>query len=1073
MDVVSWLRSLGLEQYVGSFHDNAIDGDVLRDLTDQDLRNLGVSALGHRKKLLDAIRRLKASGDDRWPAPAVHSPASERRQVTVLFADIAGFTALSRELDAEELHKVVGGFFERVDPIVVAHGGYLNKHIGDCVMGVFGAPISYGNDAVRAVHAALEIRDAVSELADVHGRRLQIHAGVAGGQVVASTTGSVSHHEYTVTGESVNLASRLAAAAPPGDILISDAVMRMTRGKIDCVDGGWLNVKGFAEPVRAWQVVRCRTEASTDAGPLVGRQAELQIFGAAVASCRASGRGQVFYVRGEAGIGKTRLVEEFQRVARDGGFDCHAALVLDFGGGAGRDAIGALVRSLLNISLTDGPAASQAGLDSALAAGLVNQDELVFLDDLLDLPQPPDLRVLVDAMDNEARRAGRIRVPASLVQRASRARPILIIVEDVHWADETTLAQLSEIALATARSRSILAMTSRVEGDPSGSGWREEVAEASLVTLDLGPLQLEDARALASGLLAASSSFVERCVARAAGNPLFLEQLLAETQQSLGAQEVPGSVQSLMQARVDRVDPVDRTALQAASILGLRVELGALRYLIGKPHYQPNQLIEHRLLRYHGEAIMFSHALIRDAVYETLLRNRRRDLHLAAAEWFAASDDPVLRAEHLDRAEDTRAAAAYLSAVQLLVGSYRYENALRLSDRGLEIAALPVDRYELAQSRAEILEQLGRVRDAVAAYDLALTAAIDDRARCSVLIGRAGARRTIDDMDGAFADLEQAENTASQLGFTAELARIHFLRGNLYFPSGNAEACSHEHEQALELAKRAGSVELEAMALGGLADAQFIRVRMVSAYELFERCVSLAQEHGFARIAAANRPMAAMAQFYSGSAAAALEIALLAIAETAKIGHKRGEILAQNAAALCYRELQQHGKALDHTQAALNLAISVGAKRFEALSLYIHASLLRLSGDSDGALDQVKHALAIARETGIGFAGPRVLGELALITDDPEVRASSLGEAEGLLARGAAVLNQLEFRRSAIEACIKGGDWDAAEHHAKVLEDYTRAEPLAWAERVIARARESVADHRFRAMSTPGKGEQS
>jgi class 3 adenylate cyclase/tetratricopeptide (TPR) repeat protein len=1070
VDVVSWLRSLGLEQYIGSFQENAIDSEVLRDLTDEDLRNLGVSALGHRKKLLDAIRQLKAPGDGQ-PSPASHRLAGERRQVTVLFADIAGFTALSRELDAEELHDLVGAFFELVDPIIVAHGGYLNKHIGDCVMGVFGAPVAHGNDALRAVHAALEVRDAVSELAESHGRRLQVHSGVAGGQVIASTTGSVTHHEYTVTGESVNLASRLAAAAPPGDILISDAVMRATRGKLDCLDAGWLTIKGFAEPVRAWQVLRRSTDVPSGTARLVGREEELQIFRAAAAACRASGRGQALYIRGEAGIGKTRLVEEFQRLAHADGFDCYSALVLDFGGGKGRDAIGALVHSLLGISLADETRARCRALELAQAKGLVAEDEIVFLNDLLDLPQPSELRALVNAMDNQTRRTGRITAAAALVQRISRDRPILIVVEDLHWADEMTLAHLAAIAAASAHCMTMLAMTSRGEGDSLDSKWRAQVAEAPLVTLDLGPLQLEDARALASGLLATSGSFVERCVERAAGNPLFLEQLLAETQQRVGTVEVPGSVQSLMQARLDRLDGDDKTALQTASVLGQRFELRALRHLLGDTLYTPDNLFEHRLLRAHGEAVLFGHALLRDAAYETLLRSRRHDLHLAAAEWFAANDDPVSRAEHLDRAEDLRAAAAYLSAAQMLVGSYRYETALPLADRGVEIAVVRGQRYELAHSRAEILERLGRMREAVAAYDLALASATDDRARCRVQIDRAGARRTIDDMDGAFADLEQAQAIASQLGLREELARIHFLRGNLYFPSGNADACSREHERALELAKKAGSVELEAMALGGLADAQFVRARMVSAHKVFDRCVRLADEHGLVSIAAANRPMAAHAHYFSGNTAVALDIALLAIGEAARIGYKRGESLGHNAAALCYRELQQYDKALDHLDAGLILVKSLGARRFEAVGRCVIADVLRLIGDMDGALHHVTQALAIARETGMAFAGPRILGELALITDDPEVRASSLAEAEALLAKGAAVLNQLEFRRSAIEACLKGGDWDAAERHAESLEDYTRGEPLLWAERVIARARERVAEGRLRAGSATARRE--
>ncbi|OWK22566.1 hypothetical protein AJ87_42150 [Rhizobium yanglingense] len=235
---------------------------------------------------------------------------------------------------------------------------------------------------------------------------------------------------------------------------------------------------------------------------------------------------------------------------------------------------------------------------------------------------------------------------------------------------------------------------------------------------------------------------------------------------------------------------------------------------------------------------------------------------------------------------------------------------------------------------------------------------------------------------------------------------------------------------------------------------------MVSAYKLFDRCVRLAQEHGFFGIVAANRPMAATAQYYSGDTSAALDTALLAINEAGKVGHKRGESLAHNAAVLCYRELQQYSKAFDHLGAGLPLVKSLGARRLLAVGLYNRASLLRLTGDMDGALHQVNEALAIARETGMAFAGPRILGELALITDDPEVRASSLAEAEGLLAKGAAVLNQLEFRKSAIEACIKGGNWEAVERHANLLEDYTRSEPLAWAARIIARARERLAERR-------------
>jgi len=336
MDVSSWLHGVGLEHYVEAFRENDIDGEVLPRLTAEDLLAIGVVSIGHRRRLLDAIAALRgghvaAAGSPAGgcPEPAADTtipalPEGERRQVAVLFADLADYTRLTDELDAEEVHALLARFFGLVDGIVEGYGGSIDKHIGDCVMALFGAPIAHGNDPERAVRAALDIQRRMPGLADELGRPIGAHIGVASGQVVASRTGSASRQEYTVTGDSVNLASRLTDRAASGETLISDAVHRALGDRLECAAVGELAVKGLTKPVRAWQLLGLRESARLGRQPFVGRHSELQHFEAALGTCCGSGRGQAVYFRGEAGIGKTRLVEEFQRLAAEQGFACHS-----------------------------------------------------------------------------------------------------------------------------------------------------------------------------------------------------------------------------------------------------------------------------------------------------------------------------------------------------------------------------------------------------------------------------------------------------------------------------------------------------------------------------------------------------------------------------------------------------------------------------------------------------------------------------------------------------------------------------------------------------------------------------
>ena len=369
MDVAAWLRDLGLEAYAEAFAENGVDAELLGELNNEDLKDLGIAKLADRKRLLNAIANLASDSPARDARPSQPATAAgEHRQVTVLFADIAGFTRLTTELGAENIHSLLNRYFETVDAIVANYGGTVDKHIGDNVMAVFGAPIAHDDDPLRAVRAAFEIHRQVGQLHDSQGRKLEVHVGIASGQVVASGTGSDKHRQYTVTGDSVNLAARLLSKAKAGETLISDALHRAVAHVVDCESLGDVDVKGIDRPVAIWKVKSQRVADGPVARmPFVGREAELAQLAGVVEGCRESGRGRAIVIRGEAGIGKTRLVEEFTRIAAANGFKVHRGLVLDFGVGEGRDAIRAVVQSLLNIPSGSNEETRQAAADATIA----------------------------------------------------------------------------------------------------------------------------------------------------------------------------------------------------------------------------------------------------------------------------------------------------------------------------------------------------------------------------------------------------------------------------------------------------------------------------------------------------------------------------------------------------------------------------------------------------------------------------------------------------------------------------------------------------------------------------------
>lgn len=980
------------------------------------------------------------------------SSAGELRQVTVVIADICDFAGLSLGLEPEDAHHLLERYVDAVDETVARYGGIVDKHIGASVMAVFGAPRAHDNDCERALMTAAEIHRRVTALGEDLAHSLQVQVGIACGRQVAGSFGKGRRSAYTITGHTVDLAARLAELAEPGETLISDPVYRAASGLLEVEVKQHPLSPDARIQTQIWRVVGARERPTPQTGSFVGRRAELRQMTAIMEDCQESGRGAVVFLRGQAGIGKTRLVAEFQAVARRHRFRCHTGLVLDFGVAEGQDAIGALVRSFLEISPNSTAEERQEAAQAATVNGLIESEQQVFLNDLLNIPQPDQLRSIYDAMDNAVRNHGKQSVVSALLAARAAQAPVLVAVEDIHWADALTLEYLAAMATVIADCRGLLIITSRIEGDPLGPEWQGAIHDTPLISIMLAPLRSEEAERLASGFMDTSSVLAHRCIARAEGNPLFLEQLLRSAQET-PEEDVPSTIRSLVLSRLDRLSAPDKAAIRAASAIGQRFQLDALRYLLDQPDYDCQGLLQHYLLRPQGRNYLFAHALIQGCIYGSMLKPQKRRLHRRAADWFAGRD-AGLHAEHLDRAEDAAAPKAYLEAAQAQMLSYHYDQALQLVERGLVIVRAAEDRFQLNCLKGELLRELGSVAESLKAFAAALSFAETDAQRCRAWIGQAGGMRLLDDYGRAFEALDLAQAVAVPHRLTQELAQLHYLRGSLFFPLGKIDACREQHEAALENARRAGSAEREALALSGLGDAAYARGRMYTAQVHFRDCLELCTRHGFGRIEAANRFMSGTVRIYLNELEGALEDSLSSAELAARVGNKRAEIISRLTAGWI---LIDRGE-LDHArqQAELGLAIahSLGARRFKP---FLSESLARIrlaEGDGAAACALLESALVEVRQgSAMAFIGPWLLGSIALATDDPEQRRASLAEGEEVLANGCVGHNHYRFYQAAMEAMLEAQDWSEAGRYADALEAYTRPEPVPWAGYYIARTR--------------------
>jgi class 3 adenylate cyclase/tetratricopeptide (TPR) repeat protein len=959
--------------------------------------------------------------------------AAERRPVSILFADLVGYTALSQKIDPEDTHALLARFFAVADEIILQFGGSIDKHMGDNVMALFGAPIAHGDDPQRAVGAAQAIHAAMPALSKSTGQPLSVHVGIAVGDVLASGLGSVAHSSYTVVGQAVNLAARLMNLAAPGETLVSSEIARHLDHRFELEPLGEKTIKGLPVPISAFRIGAALNDKQRGQRPLVGRRAEIAQIDALLKESRKEGKGHSLVIRGVPGIGKTRLLEEAAQHARRRGFKVVILRVLDFGAGTERDPHRQLAQGL--IASGAGPDALEP-LQSALFAQMVGR------------PLNLDEQRRIEAMSHVTRHAMRAEALAAMITSTAARQAVLILIEDIHWADTQFLTTLATLTDRVASIRAMLLMTSRIDPDPIDAAWRARLRQGHVVTVDLAPLTEVDALEMSRQIAPDVDQFARQCVARAEGNPLFLEQLL-RNQPGGDISDLPNSLQSVVLARLDQLPEGDKAWLQAASILGQQFSGEDLEVLLDRPNFNPETMLRRQLLRPVPGGFLFAHALIHDGIYSALTKERRRTLHRKAASLYAGRD-AILRAEHLDRAEAPEAALAYLDAAQAEGRQHHLDQSARLAARGLELArgeAVSVLGLEAGRRHLDI----GAAAVARIAFSLTLEAAISPDDRCRALVGLAACDRQLGNIESALQGLSEAEPLSADDDIL--LAEIHYLRGNLHFARGDGEACHDSHSKALIAAKRTGSVEWLARAESGLGDAFYMQGRYARALEHFRACTEIAAEAGLLRILPTNRAMIGNCNIFQCRFDDALHEVKLAREEALLIGDRFGDMFGLECLAFIQMAACRWPEAAISAEASLNLAVEIGARRYESITAAILAMSRYDAGDTKGALDLITRALRIAEETGLGFAGALIEAIRAIIMGPCDAARAILDYGESLLRQTSMAHSHLFFRAFAIDWAIAAGEWDRVTRYADDLAKFTAAEPLPYTDMIVERAR--------------------
>jgi class 3 adenylate cyclase len=729
MDIVVWLRSLGLGKYEAVFRENEISERVLPSLTAEDLKELGVTALGHRRILLDAIAALRSDAGGKAPtadvAPSATSVSpedrAERRQVTVMFSDLVGSTALSARMDPEDLREVISAYQKCVAETVQSFAGFVAKYMGDGVLVYFGYPQAHEDDAERAVRAGLKLVAAVSDV-KTHAP-LKTRVGIATGLVVVGDLiGSGASQEQAIVGETPNLAARLQGVAKPNSVVIAESTRKLVGNLFELEELGARDLKGIAGPVSAWAALRpASVESRFDAlhasglTELVGRDEELELLLRRWSKAK-TGEGQVVLLSGEPGIGKSRLMAALmERLANEP----HTRLRYFCSPPHTDSALYPIISQMeraAGFAHADAGSAKLDKLDAVLALASTSKRDAALFAEMLSLQN--DGRYPALELTPQQLRQKTLEALFARVETFARKSPVLMIFEDAHWADPTSLEAFGRTVDRINTLPVLLLITFRPEFEPP---W---IGQPHVTALTLNRLARREVDAMIDRVIGNKqlpTNARQEIIERTDGIPLFVEEMTsavleAENQStaectaaaiSSSAVAVPATLHASLMARLDRLGLAKEVA-QIGAAIGREFSHALISAVADKPQAELgsalNRLIQAGLVFRQGEpphaTYLFKHALVQDAAYGTLLREPRRALHARVAETLdgqfpeVAENQPELLARHSSEAGlIEKAAGLWGKAGQRSLARSALIEAIEQLRRALDlIAALPATK---------------------------------------------------------------------------------------------------------------------------------------------------------------------------------------------------------------------------------------------------------------------------------------------------------------------------------------------------------------------------------------------
>jgi len=1003
------------------------------------------------------------------PVPAP-TPEADRRQVTVLFADLSGFTALSERLDPEEVREFQNALFATMAEAIQAMDGFVEKFVGDAVMAVFGAPVAHEDDPQRAVAAALDMLTRGAALSRQWERRLgqpvSLHVGVHTGPVVAGSLGggAGAGGAYAVTGDTVNTTARLLSAAPADTILVSDATYALTKHYFAFEAADPVAAKGKAEPVAVHRLVGELADPSSARGlgalglaaPLVGRADELAQLEGAFARMR-EGHAQMVSVVGEAGTGKSRLIAELvARLGAGGHLDgvvqrraaCSSLGEPTYG------VFGALFRDAYRVEPGDSLDVAREKLVTGLRAMGARDEEAEAVAPVLSYVLGVEEAKPCDVEPEQLQRQIALAARTLLERRLSQA-PLLLLVEDLHWADTASLDLLRGAADQLVDRPLMFLLTHRPEAKPP------MVARAEQTILRLGPLSTSDTRAMVDGLFGdvigdPLGQIGDIVVSRAGGNPLFVEEIVRmlvargvlvregdrwASPASCQEVDVPPTLQGLLLSRIDKLGPEERRLLQEAAVLGVDFDEAVLRAVATAPRDALGRLVEADLLQpagrgREGARFRFAHALVHDVAYQNLLLTRRTEMHervgraleqAAGAHPERLSDLEALGHHWSLSADKARGARYLLAAGDWARGVYANDDAIRHYDRARRILAdCPggeTDALAARERLGDLLGLTGRRAEALAHYEAvrgAAEAGSDGAATARLHRKIGGLHWDAGDRERAGACFAAGLERLGAAGDAIERAHLFQEMGRLAFRGGDNAAAIEWAEKALaeatgesasagggvaateaERAREAAAVRVHAYNTLGVALAR--TGRPTEAVEQIERSVALAEARDL--LQAACRGYTNLSVLYASlDPPRSIETCRRGLAMARRVGDLgfQSRLYANLAVAYCALTDRCEAEGVEAAQAAVALDRRLGLIDHLAVPLIVLGQIEQCHGDHTRAFACYEEALGLAEQAGepqLLFPCYDGLATLYLDTGDVATAERYLAKAQAVCER--------------------------------------------------------------------------